>query len=315
MAEFKLFELIHTIISHPLIQKSIVFVKHYIFGLFKRMDDHNLFFSGAGIAYSLFLGIVPFLLLIFSLLGNIFEQSALQAQMFQMIDAIIPYPIYADYTKKIIATRLPEVIEYKTAAGYIGVIGLLMTSTWIFSSMRTILNQIFHTHIQKSAFIGMLRDIGMVVLMLVFILLSIFILPSLNLIIEVASASTVANSFNISALWNTIVRISSIVIMLLMFFFLYYLIPYEKLPKRVALISALWTTIMWEAARLIFGYYIRNFLGQSALYGAFVLIIVILLWVFYSSCIFIVGAEIGQLYRERLIQRRKAKIETSQKSN
>ncbi|MEW6196634.1 MAG: YihY/virulence factor BrkB family protein [Bacteroidota bacterium] len=313
MSEFKLFELINSVISHPVIQKIIAFIKHYIFGLFKRIDEHNLFFSGAGIAYSLFLGIVPLILLIFSLLGNIFDQSALQLQIFQIIDTVIPYPIYADYTKKIIATRLPEVFEYKTVAGYLGVIGLLMTSTWIFSSMRTILNQIFHTHIQKSAFIGMLRDLGMVILLLIFILLSIFILPSLNLIIEVANTSTAASSFNISELWNSIVRISSIAIMLVLFFFLYYLIPYEKLPKRVALISAFWTTLMWEAARLIFGYYIRNFLGQSALYGAFVLIIVILLWVFYSSCIFIVGAEIGQLFRERLEQKRKIKLEKASK--
>ncbi len=315
MSEFKLFELISSVISHPVIQKIIAFIKHYIFGLFKRIDEHNLFFSGAGIAYSLFLGIVPLILLIFSLLGNIFDQSALQSQIFQIIDTIIPYPIYADYTKKIIATRLPEVFEYKTVAGYLGVIGLLMTSTWIFSSMRTILNQIFHTHIQKSAFIGMLRDLGMVILLLIFILLSIFILPSLNLIIEVANTSTAASSFNISELWNAIVRITSLVIMLSLFFFLYYLIPYEKLPKRVALISAFWTTLMWEVARLIFGYYIRNFLGQSALYGAFVLIIVILLWVFYSSCIFIVGAEIGQLFRERLEQRRKIKLEKTSKFN
>ncbi len=89
-----------------------------------------------------------------------------------------------------------------------------------------------------------------------------------------------------------------------MFFLLYYLIPYEKLKKRVALLSAFWTTLMWEVARNIFGYYIRQFFGSSAIYGAFVLIVVILLWVFYSSCIFIIGAEVGQLYRERRQKRK-----------
>ena len=84
-----------------------------------------------------------------------------------------------------------------------------------------------------------------------------------------------------------------------MFFLLYYLIPYEQLGKKVAMVSAFWATLLWEVARNIFKYYINNMLSGNPLYGAFVLIIAILLWVFYSACLFIVGAEIGQLFRER----------------
>lgn len=309
MLQFKILDWFTTIIRLPIFHKIVEFIKHYFGGLYRRIDEHNLFFSGAGIAYSLFLGMIPFILLVFSLLGNIFDQATLTFQINQIVDTIIPYPAYADYTKKIISSRLPEVIEYKTAAGYIGVLGLLVTSTWIFSSMRTILNQIFHTHIQKHALIGLLRDVGMVVLLVVFISFSTFIFPAVNLILEVAESSKIFGYLKVSELWNSIVWLASLVIMLVMFFFLYYLIPYEKLPKRVALVSAFWTTVLWEAARSVFGYYILYFLSSSALYGAFVLIIVILLWVFYSSCIFIVGAEIGQLFRERLIKKRESKIE------
>ena len=108
---------------------------------------------------------------------------------------------------------------------------------------------------------------------------------------------------------DMVIRIISIIFMLGMFFLLFYFIPYEKLKKRVALLSAFWTTLLWEIARNIFGYYIRHFFGSSAIYGAFVLIVVVLLWVFYSSCIFIIGAEIGQLYRERREMRKQLKAE------
>jgi len=236
-----------------------------------------------------------------TILNQIFQ--TLISQIGQIIDTIIPYPTYADYTKHIIESRLPEVIIYKTIAGFIGVIGLIFTSTWIFSSMRTILNQIFHTKIQKHALIGLLRDVGMVLLLVLFITFSTFILPAMNIFVEEADSTKLFSSFNLTDLTDTLFRIISIGLMLGMFFLLFYFIPYEKLRKRVALLSAFWTTLLWEVARNFFGYYIRYFFGSSAIYGAFVLIVVILLWVFYSSCIFIIGAEIGQLYRERRLQR------------
>jgi YihY family inner membrane protein len=304
MLQFKILKKIRSIIPHNILKEIAGFFKHYFGGLIKRIDEHNLFFSAAGISYSLFLGMIPFILLVFSLLGNIFDTQTLEAQIAQIIDTVIPYPTYADYMKHVIQSRLPEVIVYKTIAGFIGIIGLIFTSTWIFSSMRTILNQIFHTEIQKHALIGLLRDIGMVLLLVLFITFSTFILPALNIMMEAADNTTLFNSFNLTDLGDTIIRVISILFMLGMFFLLFYLIPYEKLKKRVALLSAFWTTLLWEVARNIFGYYIRYFFGSSAIYGAFVLIVVILLWVFYSSCIFIIGAEIGQLYRERRLQRK-----------
>lgn len=305
MLKFKIFKKIGSIIPIPVFRKLLEFIKHYFVGLYKRIDEHNLFFAGAGISYSLFLGMIPLILLVFSLLSNIFDVKTLQEQIFQIIDTVIPYPVYASYMKKVIETRLPEFVGYSSIAGYIGGIGLLTTSTWIFSSMRTILNQIFHTKVQKSAVIGLLRDLGMVILLVIFITLSTFVFPIVSLTLEVAKTSEMMSAFNVSELWNSIVWVSSLVIMLGMFFLLYYLIPYEKLPKRVALISAFWTTLLWEGARNIFGYYIQHFFSSNALYGAFALIVVILLWVFYSSCIFIVGAEIGQLFRERLMQKKR----------
>lgn len=301
MLKFRILKKLSSFISLSAYRDIFEFLKHYFVGLYKRIDEHNLFFSGAGISYSLFLGMIPLILLIFSLLSNIFDVATLELQINQIIDTAIPYPIYGDYMKKVINTRLPEFVGYSSAAGYIGAIGLLLTSTWIFGSMRTILNQIFHTKVQKSALIGFLRDLGMVTLVVIFISLSTFIFPSVNLLLEVANTTRMMSAFSISAIWNSIVWISTLLIMLLLFFSLYYLIPYEKLPKRVALVSAFWTTLLWELARSIFGNYIQYFFSSNALYGAFALIVVILLWVFYSSCIFIVGAEIGQLYRERLI--------------
>jgi membrane protein len=303
MLRFKIFKKIGSFISFLNFRKVLAFLDHYILKLFKRMDEHNLFFAGAGISFSLFLGMIPFILLVFSLLGIIFDQATIEGAINNLIDQIIPYPSYANYVKRVISSRLPEVIEYKTLAGFVGVIGLLFTSTWIFSSIRTILNQIYNVKIQRGYLYGMFRDILMVILLVLFISGATFIAPAINIIYEVTKNYDFVIVYTQSPLWKVIVYSFSFVLLFSLFFFLYYLIPYEQLGKKVAAVSAFWSTLLWEVARYIFGYYINHILGTNPLYGAFVLIIAILFWVFYSSCLFIVGAELGQLYREKRAER------------
>ena len=79
----------------------------------------------------------------------------------------------------------------------------------------------------------------------------------------------------------------------------YSFIPYEKLGKKIPAISAAWATFLWEIMRYVFGYYVSTFLSSNKFYGAFLLLIVIGFWIFYSSTLFIVGAQIGQLVRNR----------------
>ncbi len=299
MLRFKILKRIASVISLSTYRKIIDFLRYYVLGLFRRMDENNLFFAGSGISFSLFLGMIPFILFIFSLLGNIFDQSVIETQINNVIDQAIPYSSYANYVKRLIVSRLPEVIEYTTLAGFLGAIGLLFTSTWIFSSIRTILNQIYHVKIMKGFLYGLFRDVLMVILLVFLISFTTFLYPAIKLFYEVTKYYPTIQQMTSSSIWNFGLSAVSLALMFVMFFLLYYLIPYEQLGKKVAMVSAFWATLLWEIARNIFKYYLDNMLSGNPLYGAFVLILAILLWVFYSACLFIVGAEIGQLYRER----------------
>ncbi|MBI5808231.1 MAG: YihY/virulence factor BrkB family protein [Ignavibacteriales bacterium] len=300
MQKFNFLNKISSIISLTTAKKLIDFINHYVVELFRRMEKHNLFLAAGGISFSLFLGIIPFILLIFSLLGNIFDQVIIEEQITNLLDKAIPYPAYASYVERIIISRLPQVIELKTSAFWFGVIGLTFTSTWIFSSVRTILNQIFDVKVERGFLYGLLRDIMMVLLLLILVSFATFIIPAVNIIYKLTNNTEFIQKLNISSVWNSIVYVSSLALMFGLFFALYYLIPYEKLGKKVAAMSAFWTTLLWEVARIIFGYYVNNILTTNPFYGAFVLIIAVLFWVYYSACLFIIGAEIGELYRERL---------------
>jgi membrane protein len=84
------------------------------------------------------------------------------------------------------------------------------------------------------------------------------------------------------------------------FAFLYLTLPQMKPSGRVVTISALTATVLWHLAKVLFGFYIVHFFSIKEVYGAYALLVVVAFWVYYTGIVFIIGGEVGQLYRERL---------------
>lgn len=300
MKKYSLIKILVKYFSFEQYRKLLAFLSHYIIGLFKRIDNHHIFLTGGGIAFSLILSTIPILLLVFAVLGNIIDPTTIEKNLAQLIITIIPYPEYANFTTSAIMKRIPEVFQYSATAFYLGLVGLFFTSTWLFSSMRTILNSIFGSHENKGMIIGLIRDFGMVLLIICLVLVSTFVIPSINIFIKIAEELDILQNFRVDSLLQTVFSFTSILVVLLLFFLFYSIIPYAKLNKKVTFVGALWATILWELARIVFGYYVQAFLQSNKFYEAFLLGIGILFWLFYASILFIIGAEIAQLYRERL---------------
>ena len=88
------------------------FVRHYFGGLYDRTDRHHLFLLAGGLAFSLFVCIVPMTLIIFWLLGKFLNSVEVEQQIITLIDTIIPYDTYAQFVKDIIfVARIAEVME------------------------------------------------------------------------------------------------------------------------------------------------------------------------------------------------------------
>jgi hypothetical protein len=94
--------------------------KHYIPGLYNRIGDHHILMLGGALAFSFFICIIPMILIIFSIIGNIFAFTTLENKFNLFADKIIPYKEYADFVKKFIINRVEEFEIYRNIAGYLG---------------------------------------------------------------------------------------------------------------------------------------------------------------------------------------------------
>lgn len=269
-------------------------------GIYNRIDEHHVLFYSEGIAFSLLTCVIPFILILFWLLGSILGASEVMAQIDKAIFTMIPYPDYAQNVKEVVYAILQDLYKYRSAAGYIGFIGLFFTASSLFSSLRTVLNQVFNVKIEKHLLIGKLRDFGMILLLMLFFMVGAIILPVFETLKNTALSFNIFKFLGIGLIDDIVISIVSFLLIFTMFFVFYDFIPYENFNKRIPAVSALWAASLWEIARRIFGFYIAHIATINKFYGAYAILIVIALWLYFMSLVLIIGAEIGQLYRERL---------------
>ncbi|MCP6711424.1 YihY family inner membrane protein, partial [Klebsiella pneumoniae] len=81
----------------------------------------------------------------------------------------------------------------------------------------------------------------------------------------------------------------------LLFSTLYALAPNIKIKFKSVLPGALFASIVWILRTAAFGFYVSNFSNYSKTYGSIGGIIVLMLWLYITGFIIIVGAEINAI--------------------
>lgn len=276
------------------------FVKHYFGGLYERTDRNHLFLLSGGLAFSLFVCIVPMTLIIFWLLGKFLNSVEVEQQIITLIDTIIPYDTYAQFVKDIIFDRVKEVVEYRNIAGWVGIIGLFFAASGFASSLRTILNKVNGTDIDINIFLGKLRDFLVILIIVLVFLALILTLPILDFLVSFAETTPYLQVFNQPIFHRVFTSSFSFFVMFLIFAVIYKFMPTEKIRKRSVAIGAIWAAIFWVGAKILFGIYLSHFTTFSRIYGAYALGIVVAFWIYYTAAVFILGAEIGKLFDERI---------------
>jgi len=284
-------------------QKTVAFLKHYFGGLYDRTDRHHLFLFSGGLAFSLFTCIIPFILVMFWVLGNFLSSEEMELQIITFINTVIPYDEYAEFTKQIIFSRVEEIIEFKNVAGVLGFGGLFFAASGFFSSMRTVLNKINGTDIDVNIFLGKLRDFLVILAAILLFFVSILALPLLEFLTSIAESTPYLSFFNHPIFQQFFTILVSLFIMFVLMYMFYSFIPTSKIKHRSALVGALWASLFWVGMKILFGYYLANFQTWGRIYGTYALVIVIAFWIYYTAAIFILGAEIGKLFDERLKER------------
>jgi len=280
-------------------QATKSFLVHYFGGLYHRVDEHHIFLMASGLAFSLIVCVIPLVLIVFAVLGMILQEPTIRERIELFINTAIPYSEYAEVIKQLVFARVEEFIGHKRIAGVIGGFGLVLAATSLFSSMRTTLNKVYNVTATGSILIGKLRDLGLILMVLIYFLLSIAILPAIRMLEQFTYNSETVAGFVDSLPEGMLFQLITFVLVFISFLIVYTAIPHQRPHIKMILVSAFWAAVLWQVAQHLFGYYVSNFVTLKRIYGTYALFLAVGFWIYYSAIVFIVGAEIGRLYKER----------------
>lgn len=268
-----------------------VFAKawHFTKTLFQAYVQDNTFEMGAALAYYTIFSIVPLLVVVISVSGLVAGPDAIRGQVFQELNGLVG-PDTAKALEDILGNA------YKSGNGWLatvlGIITLLVGATGIFAALKNSLNRMWEIHPKpKNSILGFLGSRLLsfsFVLGLGFLMVVSFVINALvagfsdNLARAVPELSVV--------LLEGFSLVLSIMVSTGVFACLFKYLPDARVAWRDIWPGALFTTVFFSFGKYIIAFYFSAS-DPASMFGAAAGLISLLLWTFYSSQIFYLGAE------------------------
>jgi membrane protein len=248
---------------------------------------------GAALAYYTLFSIAPLLLIVISTAGLVFGEQAVRGEIFDQLRGLM-----GEQGAQAVQTLLESVSQpEKSAAGtIIGTVLLLVGATTVFGELQDAFDRIWRAPVKEETgwwkvLRGRLLSFG--------VILGIGFLLIVSLVFSAALAALGkwwGPYFpGLEVLAIAVNFIFSFALMTAMFAMLYKFMPRVKIAWKDVWAGATVTALLFAVGKLLIGLYI----GKSAIssgYGAAGSLVVVLVWVYYSAQIFLLGAEFTRIY-------------------
>ena len=190
---------------------------------------------------------------------------------------------------------LEQVVASRGQLTLVGLPLFVYTSTRLFGGLRAALNEVFDTEERRSWQVGKLIDLVFVVLTGTLMLVS-ALLPALEA--RTTGAIHESGGFLLEWAYRLSLEIVAFAFSVALFLAVFKVLPSRRIAWRTAVVAAVFCALAFELAKRLYALYVANFvtldrLASNANAGAFFLLI---LWIYYTNCVFLIGGEIAEAY-------------------
>jgi membrane protein len=236
--------------------------RDYAKRVWDNAGEDNVLFLAGGIAFNILLAAVPFVLLVVWGFALILHKNSLEANQLVVhyLDRVLPthYESPDAPQHKLIS----DILGGHTKLGIWSAVGFVWFSTRLFGSLRTVLASVFDIEQERGIIQGKIFDIKITILSTILItanaLISTYVLiatkASRDVLVDLGIRGDVMGQA--SALGT---RLVGTVLLGVMFFALYKFLPVRRVRTKTAWVAALFTTVMFELAKVVFNLYVSSF--------------------------------------------------------
>ncbi|HXI10332.1 MAG TPA: YihY/virulence factor BrkB family protein [Thermodesulfobacteriota bacterium] len=255
----------------------------------KLFINNNCLTSAAAMSFYAFFSLIPLMILITASLGFIFGiHAGLLDRVIEMVRQGLPY-----LSERFI-NDLRGLSDKWQSYGWLGLLFLVYSTEMVLGATSEALTAIFGTTERY----GFLRR----KVLNLFVLLLAIIASLMSLVMTAVSIVFTRHNIEVAGVKLLISLIDSLVFKLVLPFFLmagmvavvFKILSGPNMTLRYSFYGSLLFTVLWESAKQLFAWYVSNFGSYNKFYGSLGTLMILLLWIFYSSNIFLFSACIAK---------------------
>jgi membrane protein len=250
-----------------------------------RVD--NVPILAGGVAFAAFLALFPALIAALTLYGLVADPAQVAAQV-NALASVLP-----EAARPIITDQLNAVASSSTGALGIGLVVSLLAALW--SASGGTMNLIKATNLaydedENRGFLK-LRGIALALTLAAVV----FVLLALALVAVVPPVFDALGLGGVALVVAQVVRWALLVALVVVALAVVYRVAPDRDAPRFAWVStgAVVATVLWIIGSLAFSFYVSSFGSYNKTYGALAGVIVLMLWLYLTSYIVLLGAEIN----------------------
>jgi membrane protein len=230
----------------------------------------------ASITYHVLFSIFPLAIVLTGISGVLLHARGSQQQA---VDSIVRNVPLSSSGQEQLRHLLLGATGNLSALGLLGIIGLLYSASGMMAAIRVALNEAWDTDEVRPFLKGKLVDVGLVWLV------SVVSLASLGL--------TVALHVVGGGGWFAFSVVVPLVLGFAVVLFLYRVVPAARVRLADTWPAALFVAVAFTAAENLFALYVGHFGNYNAVYGSLGAVVAFMFFVFISSELFLLGAEVA----------------------
>lgn len=263
-------------------------------------EDDSISYASSIAFYTIFS--MPAILIIALSIGTAFyERNVVQEELINQVERLIGMNSEKEITEIISNASLDATSAF---AKTVGIVTLIFSATTVFASLQSSLNKIWGIKPKPMRgivkfLINRLLSLAMVAVM-GFLLLVSLVVDALLVLFQ-SFLSKVMEGFTLYILQGMNMAISFAIVTVI-FGLVFKVLPDADVKWRDVWVGAFVTTILFSIGKFLIGFYLGNSSFGSA-YGAAGSLVIILVWIYYSTIIVLFGAELTSVYTEVIGER------------
>ncbi len=292
-----------------IILKPLRAIKDFLFidlrSVAKNFGDHDGELSTCALAFFLLISFIPLSLVIIAVMSFLYKSDALAAFYTTQLKSQLPS---IDIERFV--SIIDRIIYKKRYLAFIWVPFLFWWGSFVFDIIERGLEKAFRIGESRRYWKAKVRHfiiiLGMAFCIIVITLFSNFIAilknTGLALLVEANLNEVGILNTLILALEDIPLILSSITTMFMntiLIFIIYRFIPPKKLTNMSLIKGALFASFSYEVVKSLFSYYIREINDYTSIFGSLNTIVILMIWIWYTCFLFIIGAEMAWVFYEK----------------